>query len=57
MFKAILFGGVLASIYALSYYLNHKTPVPKGCENLKTDCDGCTISSCGNHPTHEIKGE
>jgi hypothetical protein len=25
---------------------NKKTPVPKGCENLKPDCRGCGITDC-----------
>ncbi|MFV0479647.1 MAG: hypothetical protein ACK5LZ_03635 [Anaerorhabdus sp.] len=55
---ALLFILGLAGFYAVAYYLNHKTPVPEGCENLKAECDGCHISSCGNHPTHqESKGE
>ncbi len=58
MAAAIIFIGGLAGLYAVSYYLNHKTPVPKGCENLKAECDGCKISSCGNHPNQQDeKGE
>lgn len=54
---AVLFALVLGAIYAFLYYLNHKTPVPEGCENLKAECSGCRITSCENHPVHEIKGE
>lgn len=56
MINALIYGSVLAGFYALAYYLNHKTPVPKGCENLKEECNGCGISSCGNHPSHQIGG-
>ncbi|WP_202615296.1 hypothetical protein [Traorella massiliensis] len=42
---------VLAAGYGCFYYLNHKTPVPKGCENLKQACHGCKDFSCGNHPS------
>lgn len=56
--SAFLFFAALGGLYAGLYYLNHKTPVPKGCENLKVDCEGCKISSCENHPVHDLsKGE
>lgn len=54
---AILFAMAIASVYAVLYYLNHKTPVPKGCEDLKVECEGCKISSCELHPSHDIKEE
>ncbi|MCF0115328.1 MAG: hypothetical protein HUJ56_08250 [Erysipelotrichaceae bacterium] len=54
---AILFAVVLGAIYALGYYLNHKTPVPEGCEDLKSECSGCRITSCEMHPAHDIKGD
>lgn len=47
-----LFVAGLAAMYGVVYYLNHKTPAPEGCEDLKAECDGCKISSCGNHPNH-----
>ncbi len=53
--SAILYAMVIASVYAVFYYLNHKTPVPKGCEHLKVDCEGCKIASCEMHPTHDIR--
>ncbi len=46
---------VIAGIYAVFYYFNHKIPVPKGCEDLKVDCEGCNISSCELHPVHDLK--
>ena len=54
MTYAILLGAILAGVYALSYYLNHKTPVPKGCENLEHECEGCHIVSCAKHSSHRI---
>ena len=54
---AILFFAVLAGIYALLYYLNHKTPLPEGCENIKAGCEGCHDASCGNHPSHDLSGK
>lgn len=52
---AVVFFAVLAGIYCIGYYLNHKTPKPKGCENLKAECDGCKITSCMNNPIHDYK--
>lgn len=51
---AVLFFAALAAVYALLYYLNHKTPLPKGCENIKAGCEGCHDASCGNHPSHDL---
>ncbi len=48
----LLFIAGLGAFYALCYYLNHKTPVPEGCEDLKQHCQGCKDFSCGNHPSH-----
>ena len=50
---------IMGGLYAALYYLNHRTPVPEGCENLKEECSGCSISSCANHPSQSkiIEGE
>lgn len=50
---AVIFFVAMASLYCLGYYFNHRTPKPKGCENLKEQCDGCNITSCLNNPVHE----
>lgn len=44
----ILIFVVLACLFGISYYFNSKTPVPKGCENLREDCSGCGMKSCPN---------
>ncbi len=55
---AFLFISVMGALYALLYYCNYKTPVPKGCEDLKTECDGCKVLSCGNNPAqNKIEGD
>lgn len=54
MLPAIVLFVVLGSITCLGYILNKQTPVPKGCENLKENCEGCRMTSCANHPS---KGE
>jgi len=46
---ALLYMAVLGSIFLLSYILNKRTPVPAGCEDLKANCEGCKIASCGNY--------
>jgi len=52
---AIIYIVSLAALYSILYYFNHKTPVPRGMENLKASCDGCKISDCGNNPIHDYK--
>ncbi len=49
----IIFIVSLSALYAGLYYVNHKTPVPSGCEDLKSECNGCSIASCGNHPSKQ----
>lgn len=55
MLKAVLYLAILGGLYALVYYLNHKTPVPEGCEHLKAECEGCHDVSCCNHPVYQQK--
>ena len=55
---AVILFAVMAGIYCFAYYFNHKTPKPKGCENLKANCDGCKVTSCMNNPIHDYnKGD
>ena len=54
---AVIFFMVMSGFYCIGYYYNHKTPKPKGCENLKESCNGCKITSCMNHPVHDMEGE
>ena len=49
----VVYLALLGGIYALCYVLNHRTPVPKGCENLKASCEGCHDFACGNHPSQD----
>jgi hypothetical protein len=48
---------LLVVAFIISYKLNKKTPVPKGCEDLTSDCDGCAISSCTLHVQSKDKVE
>lgn len=46
----VLYLGALGAIYAIVYHLNHRTPLPKGCEDLKAQCKGCHDTTCSNNP-------
>ena len=52
---AILFFALLVTIYNVLYLMNKKTPLPKGCENLKADCEGCKDYACTNNPAHNSR--
>lgn len=52
---AILFFALLVTIYIVLYLMNKKTPLPKGCENLKADCEGCKDYACTNNPAHNSR--
>ncbi len=54
--EALLLIAILAGVYAGLYVLNHKTPIPKGCEDLTVSCGGCRLTSCERHPTHLMEG-
>lgn len=50
---AVVFTLVLVGVFVLVCVLNHKTPVPKGCEHLRPEegvCKGCQLA-----PTCPIK--
>lgn len=57
MMIAVGVGLSLGGILALSYYMNMKTPVPEGCENMQAACEGCAITHCYKNPTHQTEGE
>ena len=52
MIYAILLFVVLASVVAIGYSLNQKTPKPEGCKDLKENCEGCKILNCINNPSN-----
>lgn len=54
----IIVGMVL--LYILLYYLNKKTPVPKGCEDVKdleSKCAACSNTACAFKKKEESKNE
>jgi len=45
----------LAIIFVVSFVLYKKTPVPKGCENIKISEENC--STCNNSSCSRYKGD
>ena len=45
-YLAIIVVVILLGLYIFLYLMNKKTPVPKGCENIKISEENC--SSCNN---------
>lgn len=57
---AISVVAALIFIYLLLYILNKKTPVPKGCEDIKdleSKCSSCTNDSCAFRKKEETHHE
>ena len=52
---AILILVALLAIFIISFVLYKRTPVPKGCENLKINEENC--SSCSNSSCSFYKGD
>ena len=53
---AISILAALLAIFIVSFVLYRKTPVPKGCENIKIseeNCAGCTHSECSFYKKRE----
>ena len=45
------------SIFVISFVVNKKTPVPKGCEDLKVSdekCQACNNTSCRYHKEPDV---
>lgn len=55
IFAPILWMMFLVGTFIVTYLLNKKTPKPKGCETITTNCKGCKMISCGHHPSREEK--
>lgn len=57
---AILIILFLIVLFFISYYINKKTPVPKGCEHLKideTNCKACNNFDCSLNKNQENSKE
>lgn len=50
---AIAIMAALIALFFISYLLNKKTPEPEGCRDLKKNCVGCGILSCGSNPANQ----
>ncbi len=51
---------ILIILFLVSYVLNKKTPVPKGCENIKVseeNCSGCNNTLCKYYPNNNINND
>ena len=49
---------LLVVLFIVSYVLNKRTPVPKGCENIKISeefCLNCTNTECKIHEKLDIE--
>lgn len=55
---AIIVIVALLAVFVISFVVNKKTPVPKGCEDLKVSdekCQSCSNTSCRYHTEPETK--
>ena len=46
---AIVIIAALVAIFIITFVINRKTPVPKGCEHIKIseeNCGACQVSDC-----------
>jgi len=50
---AIAIMAVLIALFFVSFLLNKKIPEPEGCRDLKKNCVGCGILSCGSNPANQ----
>lgn len=54
---AIIVIVTLLAIFVISFVVNKKTPVPKGCEDLKVSdekCQACNNTSCRYHKEPDV---
>lgn len=52
LYAALLAAGLLGlNVWLLIQ--NKKVPVPKGCENLRPDCEACGMTDCSLRKTAE----
>ena len=55
---AIALIALIAIIFVTSFIINRKTPLPKGCEDLKIEeskCLACNNSDCKIHQEFDLK--
>ena len=55
LIMAISILAALLAIFIISFVIYTKTPVPKGCENIKINTENC--ASCGHSECKFYKGE
>ena len=55
---AILLIALIAVIFIVTFIINRRTPVPKGCEHLKieeSNCLACSNTDCSIHKNFDLK--
>jgi len=55
---AILLIALIAVIFIVTFIINRRTPVPKGCEHLKieeSNCLACSNTDCSIHKDFDLK--
>lgn len=55
---AIALIALIAVIFIVSFIINRRTPLPKGCENIKIEeqtCLACSNSDCKIHQEFDLK--
>lgn len=55
---AIALIALIAVIFIVTFIINRRTPVPKGCEHLKieeSNCLACSNTDCGIHKEFDLK--
>ncbi len=58
LFIAIGLIAIIAAIFIITFIVNRRTPVPKGCEHLKieeSNCLACSNSDCKIHQEFDLK--
>ncbi|MBQ9899943.1 MAG: hypothetical protein IJM36_02310 [Acholeplasmatales bacterium] len=55
---AIALIALIAIIFIVSFIINRRTPLPKGCENIKIEeqtCLACSNTDCKIHQEFDLK--
>ena len=58
LFIAIGLIVLIAAIFIITFVINRRTPVPKGCEHLKieeSNCMACSNTECQIHQEFDLK--
>lgn len=53
----VLIVAICIGLFIFTYILNKRTPKPEGCEHIGEECEGCQMTSCSHHLSHNKKEE